>query len=94
MMGRTRGVSFWQASLTASCMRRARKPGTGVKPFFSETPRMTVPPWVLEKAESVSTKVVGSFFAASLTSQSWVSLPIWRMRSMISWISSASMISV
>ena len=82
MTGRTGGVSFSHTWLRDSCMARASKPSTGVKPAFSLRPRITYPPLPFENADSVSAIVVLMWRRHSFTSHCWVSLPITRMRRM------------
>ena len=82
--GRTTGVSFSQAWLSASCIARASKSSTGVNPAFSLSPRMMYPPLPLENADSVSGMVELILRLHSLTSHCWVSLPMMRISSMSS----------
>ena len=82
--GRTTGVIFSHAWLSASCMARASNPSTGVNPFFSDRPRMIQPPEPLENADSVSVMVEEILRLHSLTSHCCVSLPIMRISSISS----------
>ena len=92
-MGRTGGVILAQAAASDSCMAVALKLLTGVKPFFSDKPRISVPPVPLENADKVSTTDSGSLDDASLTSHVWVSLPICLICAMSCSRSSVPMLS-
>ena len=73
--GRTGGVSLSEQMVASeSAVALARKPGAGMKPFFSERPRTMVPPGPFENAETVSAMEAGSFCTDSLTSMSCVSV--------------------